>query len=142
MAQWLFKTDPGTYAWDDLVRAERERWDGVANPLALKHLRSVKKGDTILIYHTGKEKAVRGLAQAASAPYPDPGNAKLYVVDIEPVEPLEEPVTLARIKQNKKLKNWELVRLSRLSVMPASPEQWEEVLRLSRPAQTSKAGAL
>ncbi len=125
--KWLFKSDPETYSWQDLVRDKKTMWDGVANPLALKHMRSVKKGDSILIYHTGVEKSVVGIAEAASDSYTDPA-----VVDIKAVKPLHRPVSLAEIKANPKLKSWELVRMPRLSVMPVTEEAWREVLRISQ----------
>ena len=132
MNHFLFKTDPETYSWQDLAKVKKEVWNGVANNLALKHLRSVKTGDQIFIYHTGDEKTVVGIAEAVSEFYPDPSqkDPKLAVVDIKPVEPFKKPVTLAEIKANKKLSSWELVRFSRLSVMPVSTEQWNEVLRM------------
>ena len=134
MNLWLFKTDPDTYSWQDLLKAKKEIWDGVANNLALKHLRAIKKGDAILIYHSGDEKAVMGRARAVSDSYPDPSknDPKLAVVDIAPEDALDRPVRLAEIKAVKKLATWELVRFSRLSVMPATPDQWDEILRLSR----------
>ena len=132
MNHWLFKSDPETYAWQDLVKVKKEVWNGVRNNLALKYLRSVKPGDQIFIYHSGDDKAIVGIAEAHSHSYPDPSekNEKLAVVDIKAVEPLKRLVTLFEIKANPKLKDWELVRFSRLSVMPVTSEQWKEVLRL------------
>ena len=134
MNLWLFKTDPDTYSWKDLRSKKLEVWDGVANNLALKHLRSIKKGDQILIYHSGGDKAIMGIAKAASNPYSDSSqkNSKLAVIDIAPDKELKRPVSLAEIKANAKLKSWELVRLSRLSVMPATQAEWSEVFRLSQ----------
>lgn len=134
MNLWLFKTDPDTYAWKNLLKAKREVWDGVTNNLALKHLRSVKKGDRIFIYHSGADKAIVGIAKAVTHSYPDPSkkDPKLQIVDIAPEEELTKPVALSEIKANKKLTSWELVRLSRLSIMPATQAQWDEILRLSR----------
>ena len=132
MAYWLFKSDPEVYSWKDLSGVKKEIWDGVSNNLALKHLRSVKKGDLIFIYHSGDDKAVMGIARALSGGYPDPSqkDEKLAVVDIAPDQPLKRPVTLAEIKANPKFKTWELVRMSRLSVMPVTEAMWQEVLRL------------
>ena len=134
MNYWLFKTDPDTYSWQDLIKKKGDVWNGVANPLALKHLRSVKPKDQIFIYHTGDEKAVIGIAEAVSESYPDPdeNNSKLVVVDVKSIEALKTPVLLSVIKSNPKLKSWELVRMSRLSVMPVTKEQWNEVLRLAK----------
>jgi predicted RNA-binding protein with PUA-like domain len=125
--RWLFKTEPSVYSYQQLVKDKKTMWDGVKNNLALKNLKDIKKGDEILIYHTGDEKAAVGVARALGGAYPDPSqkNPKLLVVDIEAVKPLPRPVTLAEVKANKKLTNFDLVRLSRLSIMKVSDEQWE-----------------
>ena len=125
--RWLFKTEPSVYSFQQLQRDKKTMWDGVKNNLALKNLKDINKGDEILIYHTGDEKAAVGVARALGGAYPDPSqkNPKLLVVDIEAVKPLPRPVTLAQVKANKKLANFDLVRLSRLSIMKVSDEQWE-----------------
>jgi predicted RNA-binding protein with PUA-like domain len=125
--RWLFKTEPSVYSFQQLQKDKKTMWDGVANNLALKNLKDIKKGDPILIYHTGDEKRSVGIARALSGAYPDPskGNPKLLVVDIEPVEALAKPVTLAEVKANKKLANFDLVRLSRLSIMKVTDDQWK-----------------
>jgi predicted RNA-binding protein with PUA-like domain len=130
--QWLFKEEPGTYSYDDLARDGRTSWTGVRNPLAQKHLRSVRKGDRIFFYHTGAEKAVVGIARAAGAPYPDPADrtGRLYAVDVEPVKKLRSPVTLAAIKAEASFASFPLVRLPRLSVMPVTDEQWQRIERM------------
>ena len=127
--RWLFKTEPSVYSFQQLQRDKKTMWDGVKNNLALKNLKDINKGDEILIYHTGDEKAAVGVARALSGAYPDPSqkNPKLLVVDIEAVKPLPRPVTLAQLKANKKLANFDLVRLSRLSIMKVSDEQWDTV---------------
>ena len=131
---WLFKEEPAHYSYDDLVRDGRTSWTGVKNPLAQKHLRSVKKGDRIFFYHTGDEKAVVGVARAAGAAYPDPADeaGKLYAVDVEPLKKLAQPVTLAAIKAEKAFRDLPLVRMPRLSVMPITDEQWERIDSMSR----------
>jgi predicted RNA-binding protein with PUA-like domain len=125
--RWLFKTEPSVYSYQQLEKDKKTMWDGVANNLALKHLKDIKKGDLILIYHTGDERQAVGIARALGGAYPDPnkGNPRMLVVDIEAVKPLPKPVTLAEVKANKKLANFDLVRLSRLSIMKVSDEQWE-----------------
>jgi predicted RNA-binding protein with PUA-like domain len=125
--RWLFKTEPSAYSFQQLQQDKKTVWDGVKNNLALKNLKEIKQGDSILIYHTGDEKAVVGIARALSGGYPDPNkkDPKLLVVDIEAVKALPRPVTLAEVKANKKLANFDLVRLSRLSIMKVSDEQWE-----------------
>jgi predicted RNA-binding protein with PUA-like domain len=132
MAKWLLKTEPSTYGYDDLERERRAVWDGVTNPVALKHLRAIRKGDELLVYHTGNEKAVVGLARAVSDPYPDPKgkDPKLAVVDLAPVRRLPRPVTLAAVKQQKAFAAWELVRLPRLSVMPVPEPIWRRLLEM------------
>lgn len=133
MSSWLFKSDPDTYSWHDLVKDQKTMWDGVANNLALKHLRSIKKGDEIFIYHSGEEKSLVGIAKALSDSYPDPSqkNSKLAVVDIMPVKTLKNPVTLQTIRQNARFADWELVRMSRLSVMPVNKAVRTEIAKLA-----------
>lgn len=124
--RWLFKTEPSEYSYDDLEREKKAVWDGVNNNLALKNLREVRLGDEILIYHTGNEKAVVGIAEAVSEPYPDPtaNDEKQVVVNLKPKRRLSRPVTLNEIKANEALREFDLVRLARLSVMPISNDYW------------------
>ena len=132
--RWLFKTEPSAYSFQRLQIDRRTVWDGVKNNLALKHLREIKRGDEILIYHTGSEKAAVGIARAISGAYPDPQtkDPKLLVVETQVDKPLARPVTLAEIKADAKLKNFDLVRLPRLSIMPVSEEQWEIIEEMAR----------
>ncbi len=125
--RWLFKTEPTAYSFQQLQKDKRTVWDGVKNNLALKHLSGIKKGDEVLIYHTGDEKAAVGIARALSGAYPEPGkkDPKLLVVEIEAVKALTRPVTLAEIKADARLAKFDLARLPRLSVMPVSEEQWK-----------------
>ncbi|HEY7716640.1 MAG TPA: EVE domain-containing protein [Candidatus Binatia bacterium] len=125
--RWLFKTEPSVYSFQQLHKDKQTMWDGVANNLALKNLKDIQKGELIFIYHTGDEKAAVGVAKALGGAYPDPSkkDPKLLVVDIEAVKPLAKPVTLAEVKAHPKLKNFDLVRNSRLSIMKVSDEQWE-----------------
>ncbi len=138
MNRWLLKTEPGEYSFKDLQRDKKTVWDGVKAPGALKNMRSMKKGDQALIYHTGKEKAVVGTARIASDPYPDPEqeNDRFLVVDIEAGEPLRKPVTLSAIKKSNLFFDWELVKQPRLSIMPVSKNQWEIIIDWgTKPAQ-------
>lgn len=134
--RWLLKTEPSAYSFDDLVREKKTVWSGIANALALQHLRQAKKGDEVLIYHTGNEKAAVGLATLASDPYPDPeaDDPKLVVVDVTAGKKLKKKVTLAEVKANKKLANLPLVKISRLSVVPVNDDEWSELLRLASAA--------
>jgi len=127
---WVLKTEPSEYGFSDLVRDRRTRWEGVSNPVALKHLRSMHEGEDALIYHTGNEKALVGLARIVSAPYADPSDPKLVVVDIEPVQPLPRPVSLAEIKAEAAFADLGLVRVPRLSVVPVEPAQWKRLLAM------------
>jgi len=129
-AFWLVKTEPSTYSWGDLVRDGGTRWDGVRNALARIHMAAMKKGDVALVYHSGDDKAVMGIARIAGAAYPDPSadDPRWLAVDIEALRPLAVPVPLATVKRDAKLAGMALVRNSRLSVMPASAAEFEQIL--------------
>ena len=133
MGKWLLKTEPSTYSWDDLVRDKRTTWDGVANPTALKNIRSMKKGDLAFIYHTGDVKAVVGVAEIASDPYPDPKDktAKATVIDLKPKNKLNGPVTLAQIKSDKAFAGFDLIRIGRLSVVSVPDAMWKRIETLA-----------
>lgn len=131
---WLFKEEPSSYSFEEFTKDGRTIWTGVKNPLAQKHLRSVKKGDNVFYYHTGNEKSVVGIAKAASDAYPDPKDrsGKAVVVELTPERALPRPVTLAEIKASKKFASFPLTRLPRLSVMPVTEAEWKEIEKLSR----------
>ena len=133
MAAWLVKTEPSTYSFADLQREGRAVWDGVSNPVALRHLAAMKKGDTVIVYHTGDEKQAVGLAVAVSDAYPDPKlkNPKRPVVDLAPDQPLANPVTLAQVKADAVLKSTPLARQPRLSVMPFSEAEFKRLMGLA-----------
>jgi predicted RNA-binding protein with PUA-like domain len=130
---WLFKEEPSHYNFDALVKDKKTVWSGVKNPLAQKHLRSVKKGDHIFYYHTGDEKSVVGIAKALGDAYPDPEDktGKTSVVDVGPVKKLARPVALATIKADPAFKDFALVRISRLSVMPVTDAEWARIEKLA-----------
>jgi predicted RNA-binding protein with PUA-like domain len=130
---WILKTEPSEYGFTDLVRDRRTRWEGVSNAVALKHLRSMLEGDDALIYHTGDEKSLIGLARIASAPYPDPTSEdpRLVVVDVEVGTALPRQVTLAEIKADPAFKDLGLVKMSRLSVVPVEDELWKRLLKMA-----------
>ena len=133
MAQWLVKEEPEHYSYDELERDRKTVWAGVRNPLAQKHLRSIRRGDRIFYYHTGKQKAIVAVAKAASDAYPDPNDkdGKLFVVDVTPEKTLSRPVTLAEVKADRAFASFPLVRMSRLSVMPVSDAEWKRIESLS-----------
>jgi predicted RNA-binding protein with PUA-like domain len=137
---WLFKEEPTHYSFDALVKDKKAVWSGVKNPLAQKHLHAVRKGDRIFYYHTGDEKAVVGIAKALGDAYPDPEDktGKQAVVDVAPVKKLPRPVTLAEIKADPSFKDFPLVRISRLSVMPVTDDEWKGIETLS--GQVGRAG--
>jgi predicted RNA-binding protein with PUA-like domain len=130
---WLFKEEPSNYSFDALVKDKKTVWSGVRNPLAQKHLRSVKKGDRIFYYHTGDEKSVIGVAKALGDAYVDPDDqaGKAAVVDVGPVKKLPRPVALSEIKADAAFKDFALVRMSRLSVMPVSDAEWTRIESLA-----------
>ena len=130
---WLVKEEPTHYAFDALVADRKAVWSGVRNALAQKHLRAVKKGDRVLYYHTGNEKAVVGIARALSDPYPDPEDpsGKYVAVDLAPIKRLPRPVTLAEIKADRAFRDFPLVRIARLSVMPVSDEEWARIEKMA-----------
>jgi len=133
MARFLVKTEPSAYSFADLQREKRAVWDGVSNPVACKNLATIRKGDTVVVYHTGDEKQMVGLAVATSDAYPDPklGDPKRPVVDLTPDRRLRQPVTLAQAKADATLKTTPLARQPRLSVMPLSETEFKRVLKLA-----------
>lgn len=134
MARWLLKTEPDCYSFDDLARDKKTAWDGVSNALALKHIRAMKKGDQVLIYHTGAERQAVGIAEVVSNPYPDPkeGDERLVVVDLKAKNKLSRPVTLDEFKADKAFAGWDLLRIGRLSVVPVPDAMWERIEELAR----------
>ncbi len=134
---WLLKTEPSDYSYANLKRDGKTVWDGVSNNLALKHLRNIKAGDLAFLYHTGKERALVGIAEVISDPYPDPkkSDAKLAVVDVKAREELPQSVSLAAVKADSEFSDFLLVRLPRLSVMPVTPPQWNRLLAMAGASQ-------
>lgn len=131
MAYWLLKTEPSDYSVDDLEKAGTAAWDGVANALALKHLRAMKPGDHAFIYHTGDERACVAIADVVGEPVADKKDPKAFAIDVKFAKRLKTPVTLATIKADPELKGWDLVRLGRLSVVPTDAATWKRVLALA-----------
>lgn len=131
---WILKTEPETYSFADLAREGMTRWDGIANPVARHHLRSMHPGDEVMIYHTGSERRIVGLARISSPPYTDPAgeDPKATVVDLAAGAPVPHPVSLAEIKADPRFATLALVRQGRLSVVPVPPDQWRALLGLAR----------
>ena len=135
---WLAKSEPETYSWDDFVREGRTDWTGVRNFQARNNLRQMKAGDRVLFYHSGTGKCVVGIAEVVKAAYPDPtaGDPQWVAVDLKPVKPLNEPVTLASIRYHTKLGNLPLIRQSQLSVMPLTKEEFETIVAMGSGKKT------
>ena len=135
MAYWLLKTEPEEFSWDDQVKrgAKGEPWTGVRNFTARRYLTEMKKGERAFFYHTGDEKQVVGVAKIIAESYPDPTAKKgepWVVVDVEAVDSMPKPVTLADIKADKRFADMPLVKYGRLSVQPVTPEQWKMICKM------------
>lgn len=132
MAYWLMKSEPSSYGWDDLVRDGGTMWDGVRNNAARLHLRAMKPGDEALFYHSMDQRAVVGIMRITGTGEPDGDDGSWVKVPVEPVRPLDKPVTLAQIKAEPRLAGMELIRQSRLSVAPVRDEEWKLVLEMGK----------
>jgi len=130
--RWLIKTDPSRYTFDDLVEARRVTWRDVTQPQSLAHLRRMRRGDEVLVYHAGSQRAVVGLARVRKGAYLPADDSGLHVVDLAPVGELEQPVTLKALRGVEALSGWALLRVPRLHVMPVPAGAWRKVLRLAR----------
>jgi predicted RNA-binding protein with PUA-like domain len=130
--RFLVKEEPSNYSYDIFMKDGGTTWTGVKNPLAQKHLRSIRKGDLVFYYHTGDEKQIVGIAKAATDAYADPADktGKSHVVDLVPVKKLPRPVTLAAIKADARFKDFPLTYMPRLSVMPVTDAQWTMIERM------------
>ena len=133
MNYWLVKSEPGAYAWSQLVADGKTAWTGVRNFAARNHLRAMQAGDQVLFYHSGEEKSVVGLARVTQPAYPDAtaDEGDWSAVDLVPVKPLAEPITLAAIKADTVVREMKLVKQSRLSVMPVTEAQFKRLLELA-----------
>jgi predicted RNA-binding protein with PUA-like domain len=133
---FLVKEEPEHYGYDQFAKDGGTTWEGVRNPVAQKNLRTIRTGDLVFYYHTGKEKAVVGIARAAGDAYPDPDDktGRAHVVDLKPVRRLVEPVTLAAIKADGRFADFALTRIPRLSVMPVTDRQWGWILKMGKTA--------
>jgi predicted RNA-binding protein with PUA-like domain len=134
---WLAKQEPSGprgYNFETLKKDKKTIWDGVHNNLALKHMREIKKGDLVLFYHTGDERQIVGIMEVISEPYPNPkeDNKRFIVFDVKYKKSLNRPITLDEMKKQKKFQNWELIRISRLSVMPVPKQIWDAIIDISQ----------
>ena len=131
---WLVKSEPFKYSWDQFVKDGSTYWDGVRNYTARNNLQAMKKGDLVLYYHSNEGKEVVGVAKVTKESYPDPttDDERWVVVDLTPVKPLKEPVTLAQVKSDRSLAKIPLVTQSRLSVMPLEKKAFDKILTLGQ----------
>lgn len=136
MNYWLVKSEPSTYSWERFNKEGRAVWDGVRNYAARNNLRDMKEGDLAMFYHSNEDKAVVGIAKIVRESFQDPttDDVNWLAVEISPVEPLKNPVTLATIKADEILKNTYLVRQGRLSVMPLKAEEFDRIAELGNKA--------
>ena len=130
---WLLKSEPNTWSWDDQLKSKIDMWDGVRNYQARNNLMKMKKKDLCFFYHSVSEKSIVGIVEVIKEHYPDPTDKKnkFVVVDVKAIKKLKHPVSLQEIKNNKKLKNIALIKQSRLSVMPVTKPEWNEILKIS-----------
>jgi predicted RNA-binding protein with PUA-like domain len=133
MRTWLMKSEPDVYGWPKLVEDGKGRWDGVRNPRAANNLRAMSVGDRVFFYHSNIGKEIVGVMEVTKTAYPDPTDdtGKWVAVDVKPVMPVKRPVTLAEVKADPKYADFELVKYSRLSVMPVAPEHWKSICKLA-----------
>jgi len=136
MAYWLLKSEPGTWSWDDQVKAGSTAWDGVRNYQAANNMKAMAFGDLCFFYHSVKEKQIVGIVEVCELYRPDPSDAsgRFGMVDVKAVKPMERPVSLAEIKAEPRLANLALVRQSRLSVVPVSAEEWNLICNMGKTA--------
>lgn len=137
MNYWLAKQEPSGprgYNFETLKKDKKTIWDGVHNNLALKHMHEIKQGDLVLFYHTGDERQIVGIMEVISDPYPNPkeDNKRFIVFDVKYKKSLKRPITLDEMKKQKKFQNWELIRISRLSIMPVPQQIWDTILDISQ----------
>jgi len=137
---WMVKQEPETYSWADFVRDGKTDWTGVRNYQARNNLREMKAGDSVLFYHSGKEKAVVGIAQVLRAAYADPtaDDPQWVAVDLKPVKPLDTPVQLAAIRYDKRLSALPLIRQSQLSVMPLTKDEFDAIVSIGKSKKSRK----
>ncbi|MGE7776058.1 MULTISPECIES: EVE domain-containing protein [Chitinophaga] len=133
MQYWLVKSEPFKYSWDQFVKDKQTFWDGVRNYAARNNLRSMKKGDQVLWYHSNEGLEIVGIAKVVKESYQDPTtpDPAWLAVDLAPVKKLKKPVTLAQIKAEKSLANMDLIRLGRLSVGTVKPEEFEKIMEMA-----------
>ncbi|MFH0893034.1 MAG: EVE domain-containing protein [Bacteroidota bacterium] len=130
MKHWLVKTEATVYSWHDLERDKVCVWSGVRNYQARNFMIQMKKGDLVFVYHSGKSAAIVGVAKVVKEHYPDPEDPRFVLIDLVPVKKLDNEIQLVEIKNCIFLKDFILLRQKRLSVMPVTKEEWEQILKI------------
>ena len=138
MAYWLVKSEPGSWSWSDHVATDIEPWNGVRNHQAARYMKSMALGDKVFFYHSVVGKEIVGTLEVVAESYPDPTDAsgKFVCVDLMAIAPVTQPVSLADIKSNPKLQQMALLKQSRLSVMPVTEDEWDEILSMAKGLKT------
>jgi predicted RNA-binding protein with PUA-like domain len=133
MAYWLFKSEPGSWSWDDQVKAGKAgtEWTGVRNFTAIGNMKAMKKGDEGFFYHSGEGKEIVGIVSVIKEAHPEPGNEDWSCVTLAAVKPVPRPVTLADVKADKKFTAMALVKYSRLSVQPVTDIEWKAISKMA-----------
>ncbi len=130
MKYWMVKSEPGSYSWDDFVAKNEDVWDGVRNYQARNFLREMQLGDLVFFYHSGKEKAIVGIAEVSEEQFPEPGNEDWTAVKLKVKRALKNPIPLADIKAEDKLSSLPMLKQSRLSVLPVGKEEFDVLLKM------------
>ena len=133
MAYWLLKSEPGSWSWDDQVRDGVSEWDGVRNHQANNNMKAMKQGDRCFFYHSVNAKEIVGVVEVVKEHYPDPSDptGRFGMVDVKPVVPAAQPVSLKQMKEDPALQDMQLLRQSRLSVSPVSAAEWRRICTLA-----------
>ncbi|HYF29968.1 MAG TPA: EVE domain-containing protein [Chitinophagaceae bacterium] len=133
MSYWLVKSEPSAYSWEQLEKDGQTTWDGVRNYAARNHLKSMKKGDQVLFYHSNEGLEIVGIAKVSKEHYQDPTTDEeaWVVVDLKPYKRLKKPVTMTQVKADKRLKDMALVRIGRLSVQPVTEKEWKAIMEMA-----------
>ena len=136
MAFWLMKSEPGSWSWDDQEREGTTHWDGVRNHQASNNMKAMMRGDRIFFYHSGKERRIVGIVEVVKGYYPDhtDSSGRFGMVDVKALKPVTAPVTLAQIKAEPRLAGLDLLRQSRLSVVPVGAAEWRILCAMARTA--------
>src|SRR4026208_2052230 len=140
VSYWMVKQEPETYSWGNFIDDEVTDWTGVRNYQARNNLREMKTGDRVLFYHSGKDKAVVGIAEVVKGAYPDPtaDDPQWVAVDLKPIKGLATPVPLAAIRYDKRLSGLPLIRQSQLSVMPLTKDEFDVLVGLGSAAKKKR----